>query len=290
MEEIFLGRKMKHNVNEKKIVELYESGLSGVKIADKLNIKNHQVYYILDKHKTKVRCNSENSRTYKVNHNYFESIDTPEKAYWLGFIAADGFVVSSRNQVGISLGRKDKNHLEKLVKTLSSNYKVHDYISTTSYKKNTKYSRLMVNSKKMKSDLISHGIVKNKTFKLKYPTHLTSNLNSHYIRGYLDGDGSITRTLSSSKLQYDYQIKLTGTKTLLKGILSQLGLPNYKLSERYYDEKDNYYFSIGGNIQVLKLLDYIYKDSTVHLERKYQRYLDLKTQSSEGVIPENITL
>jgi len=50
------------------------------------------------------------------NHNFFETIDTEEKAYWLGFIAADGGLASNIYRLTIGLNQKDQNHLEKLLK------------------------------------------------------------------------------------------------------------------------------------------------------------------------------
>lgn len=284
-----MGRKMKHNANEDLIVRLYDEGLSGVKIAEKLNIKTYQVYYILEKTKTKRRSNKVNSRIYTADYSYFEEIDTQEKAYWLGFIAADGYLVSDRNQVGITLSTLDKSHLEKFKLAISSDYPINDYVHDTTYKKDTAYSRIVITSEKMKSDLISHGILENKTLDLDFPK-LSKDLEMHFIRGYFDGDGSISKTLSRSKLLNEYQIKITGTKALLQGILNSFKIPNAKLFERYYDGKDNYYTSIAGNVQVERLLDVMYKDSIIHLDRKYLRYLELKTQSSSGVIPEKITL
>ena len=76
---------------ESKVVELYRSGKSGVKISSELDVPVHKVYYALQKAGVDRRSNRDNSRRYRVNHNYFSIIDTPEKAYWLGFFFADEF-------------------------------------------------------------------------------------------------------------------------------------------------------------------------------------------------------
>lgn len=278
---------MLHKVDEEIVIEKYEEGLSGIQIGKDLNIKTYQVHYILDKHGVKKRKNGQNWKKYTAKYDFFETIDTEEKAYWLGFIAADGYV-TNRNQIGITLSTKDRSHLEKFKKAISSTHKIYNYVYDTTYKKDTEYSRILITSDKMKKDLVSKGILEQKTFLLEFPV-TESNLIKDYIRGYIDGDGSISKTLSDSGLLYEYQLKVMGRKDFLQGILKFLKQEHQTLFKRHDDETDNYYFSIGGNIQVEKVLDLIYGNANIYLNRKYQRYLDLKAQSSEGEIPQSTT-
>lgn len=55
------------------------------------------------------------------NRHIFDIIDSQEKAYWLGFIIADGYLNVDRRMLRIKLGDKDKNHLEKFIKFLGGN-------------------------------------------------------------------------------------------------------------------------------------------------------------------------
>ena len=59
-------------------------------IAKKYKIDEHTIYRILDKHGIKRQTG------YHSNciEDYFENIDTPDKAYILGFLTADGAVVN----------------------------------------------------------------------------------------------------------------------------------------------------------------------------------------------------
>lgn len=66
-------------------------------------------------------------KKYQVNENYFEKIDSEEKAYWLGFLYADGNVRMHKNKSGIlklKLKQSDKKHIEKFSKCLNSNYPI----------------------------------------------------------------------------------------------------------------------------------------------------------------------
>ena len=66
------------------------------------------------------------NHSYKANYRIFENIDTPEKAYWLGFIAADGCVyVREKNAtIRIAIKSSDKEHLEKFKKFMESDVKI----------------------------------------------------------------------------------------------------------------------------------------------------------------------
>lgn len=265
------------------IIDMYLSGISALQISKILNMKYYRVHKTIKDSGIDFRKNGDNFKKYTANYNFFEKIDTEEKAYWLGFIAADGHV-SRGDQVIINQSRENKNHLQKFLNSIEATNKIRDYTTDTSYKKNTKYSRVVITSKKMVEDLNKLNIVDNKSLILTVP-NIPDSLKRDWIRGYTDGDGSISRTKSKSKKLYEYQLKICGTKEVLTSILSYLGKDNQKLYERNYDNKNNYYISIGGNIQTKECLDIIYGNASIYMDRKYKRYTDLLAQSSEGGTP-----
>ena len=127
----------------------------------------------------------------------FEKIDTEEKAYWLGFLYADGNVYYNEKRVSyrieLGLAEKDLNHLEKFKKFLNCTNEI-------KYRQNIKAYRIMIGSKKMCNDLIKLGCVPNKSLILTFPTEdqVPLELQRHFIRGYFDGDGCITYRKSGS--------------------------------------------------------------------------------------------
>lgn len=244
-----------------------------IKIAERFEgMKHHHVDWILRKHGVPKRSNKQNSRKYELDHHFFDVIDTQEKAYWLGFLAADGFVDSTRDCVGVSLGIKDIGHVEKFKQSLQATYPVKTYTSSPSNSyAGVKYARLLVASEQLKAALISHGIVEHKTLVLKFPK-LQGKLVRHYIRGYFDGDGSFS--YNSNRNQY--QIKICGTAELLTGILEAYELSHQKLYKRNDDNKNNWYISIGGMNQVRRLAAYMYEGATIYLDRKKEIYEQIK--------------
>lgn len=242
-------------------IQMYVSGKSLTQAAKEANVGYCSLQPRIKKLKL-TRSNKINSRKYEINHNFFDKIDTEEKAYWLGFIYADGYLTNSGSQklVGIALAIKDKQHLEKFLKSTDSNYPIHDYISSSKKYKKTKYSRIVATSEQMYESLLSHGVFQNKSLVLKFP-NLNKSLLRHFVRGYFDGDGSF------AKAKRGHSIKICGTKEVLLGILNFFG-KKPKLYKRKKDDKNNWYISIGGRLQVKRIATLLYADSTIYLDRK----------------------
>jgi hypothetical protein len=221
----------------------------------------------LHKNNIHVRNYSEINRKHKVNENYFSTIDTEEKAYFLGLLFSDGNVHAKYNSVVLKLQEKDKDILIKLSHIIMDKELL--------YKSEDNYV-LKFSSYKIKQDLIKLGCVPNKTFKLEFPK-ININLYSHFIRGYFDGDGSIVR------YKNDFCISLISTENFCNSvnsiILEQLNIVGKINKDKEMLARGNDITSIllyQGNRRVQKILDWLYKDATIYLERKYQRYLELK--------------
>lgn len=102
------------------------------------------------------RASKLNVKYLVYDENYFERIDNNEKAYWLGFLYADGYV-STGYRWGIELAKIDYNHLQKLVKALSSNIKIRERT-----RGNNGYCSIFFKNKKMYNDLVRNGVVPKK--------------------------------------------------------------------------------------------------------------------------------
>lgn len=206
----------------------------------------------------------------QFDEHVFDVIDTEEKAYWLGFMGADGYICSRYNGVGLSLASKDVEHVKKYAKFLGceSNVKFHNNDKTGAYSCNVANAHL-------KSTLIKYGFTPNKSFDFKFPDESifkTKDLIRHFIRGYFDGDGSITICRDYRIKTDDYrctkQISILGTKEFLTKLVTYLDL---NLNVR--KESNTNCFVIATTChKANKVLDYMYKDATVYLERKYKLY------------------
>lgn len=240
-------------------------------------------------------------RKYNIDDNYFEKIDTEQKAYILGLMYADGCVYSDNNQskwAKIDLKSDDKYILEQIAKEMNNECPIRTHIydrkeyfshQDKTYEFVHNMSRLQMRSDKIVNDLIKLGCQPRKTFEIKFPSNdiVPEKLLSHFVRGYFDGDGSISYSerKSTSKIRDKYlhfSITFTGTYDFVSSIKNYLNCNVTRfigdIRSRWDNGKNNYTLSIDGNNVIKKILDWMYKDSTIFLNRKYEKYLILKEE------------
>ena len=209
------------------------------------------------------------SKTNVLNH--FETIDTEEKAYWLGFLYADGYVGSTSSRIELSLAEKDLKHIEKFKNFIGIDNKI-------SYREKTKAYRYSFRSIPCKEQLIRQGCVPKKSLILKFPTseQVPQNLIKHFIRGYFDGDGWFTNTDSC------FQVGLIGTEDFIKGFLNVV--ENVNTANKIFDvhRPDGVKRYVFGAIKdVTNFLNWIYANASIYLDRKYGAYQDFIQNGSK---------
>lgn len=165
---------------------------------------------------------------YIENEHYFNVIDSPSKAYILGFIAADGSLVKSSTgnsyYLTITIKYEDRSILDFIQKELNSNYKLLE-IRKISYGKEVHHIRLQFSNKTITNDLMRYGILPRKSLTI---TNIIENIPVEYrdafIIGYFDGDGSVS-FISNSTNNKSMNIQIRGTKEFLRGICNHLNIP-----------------------------------------------------------------
>lgn len=200
----------------------------------------------------------------RMNSDIFENIDSNEKAYWLGFLYADGYISNKETKIELALKEEDHEHLIKFAKFL-------EYTGKIEYKSKTKAYRISFRSKKMKNDLISKGCIPNKSKVLKFPTYeiVPKEHIKSFIRGYIDGDGYI-----GNDGKY-LRMNILGTEDMILGIIKELELREVKIRKANKDGADEIKQVEWKGLYLKKILDDLYKDSDVYLERKYNKYKTL---------------
>ena len=109
-------------MDDKQIIELYKQGKSLAALSRLTGLSTYKVRQLLVNNNVQIRTQAQQNvfsnqeRTKSVNNDYFNDIDTVNKAWILGFLAADGNVASNRNRIKIGLSTVDKEILEKIRK------------------------------------------------------------------------------------------------------------------------------------------------------------------------------
>lgn len=244
-----------------KAVKRYESGLALKKVAKELGIseptlKKNFINNGIDI--TKMKCFYKR-KDVNLKSDAFETIDTEEKAYWLGFLLADGYITKDYQYIEIALKQDDLKHIEKFKSFLCSKAKI-------SYKEKAKAYKITITSKKLCADLKKHGVYNNKSLTCKLNEEIMNNesLKWHYLRGLFDGDGSIQYVGETG-----FSCSITSNEELC------LQVKELDLFKKYtmHKKKDSNAFQVrcfGENAKLF--LKNIYSESKVYLERKYNMY------------------
>lgn len=206
----------------------------------------------------------------KFDNHIFDVIDTEEKAYWLGFIFADGYIGSTplrpeRKSVynfEISLKADDVEHLKK-------------FKSFISWEKDVVVDnnrcRIMLVNKHFWNVLNDYGCTPKKSLTLKFPDisiFKSSDLIRHFIRGYFDGDGCFSRYVYIHTVTPHVQI--IGTPQFLKEIEELINMPvTYRHDPRHTEDTMIMDFNKDSTV---KFINYLYSNSTVYLDRKYKLF------------------
>lgn len=207
-----------------------------------------------------------NKRTYTLLEDVFETIDTEEKAYWLGFLYADGTTDLEKGRLKIALAEKDKTHLVKLKDFLGFNGTIKWYSRKPFNSKDYKYicqpqNELCIYSRELVRDLQSFGIVsKRKEKGTMNIDNIPPGLIRHFWRGVFDGDGCIVATDKSRVAQLsggyrDCFLFLSFIKSAITTNVSVLKDKSIHCVK----------FSKGQAVEVANLL---YQDCNVYLDRK----------------------
>lgn len=213
-------------------------------------------------------------RKYFFDFDFFETIDTEKKAYWLGFLYADGTICKQdprgygEQEFKLALKRDDREILEKYCEDLKSTYPIREdrHLYYCSFR-----------SQKTVNDLKKLGCVENKSLILTFPTidQVPKEFIYDFIRGYFDGDGSISNHLGK------YQISFVGTEEFIKKLSTY-----FKGGSVFPDTRktNSWYFNLGGNLQVIQAYHQMYDNATRFLQRKYNIFQELlhKYDESQG--------
>jgi intein/homing endonuclease len=247
---------------EKEIIDLYlNKKYSIAKLASLYKVSRDCISLRLKKNNIKTLI----CRKYKnIDEHYFDNIDSEEKAYFLGLLFADG--CNHRDKITIDLQENDRLILQKLSKTILGE-------DATYYKKINKGKnqyRVTIYSEIICDRLNELGCVPRKSLILEFPK-LDIKLQKHFIRGYFDGDGCICENNNK------YYFSIVSTKNFCNevAIIIKNNVQINILFKLCCENNITTVLYIKGNIQIKKILDWMYKDANIFLDRKYNKYLEL---------------
>lgn len=250
------------------IIKLYQDGFSSIEVANQLKTTKRLVLYRLKKAKIARRSLSQALRQYIINETFFETINTEPKAYWLGFLLADGNIsYAGRNRksrvLRCTLQRRDKQHLIKFMKAIDTNKPIKD-IQAIERKSGKQYpaSFARVTCTKLCHDLETLGWHEFKqTGNTKILSHVPVILQRHLMRGLIDGDGWIT---NSKRVRLGY---CDLHQQVVEWVRDHINLGQPKIKRR--NNNKCCWIIYTGKKRIQHLLIMLYANCNISLERKF---------------------
>lgn len=267
------------------VIQEYNDGKSITELAKKYNVTRQAVSQFLRRQGIVVEKRIFTKTPYPFNEHWLDELDCEEKYYFLGFFAADGYNYEKENQIKIKIQQDDKILLDKFNQWFDSNrplwnteeHKVRDGKEVV-YKSFT----LVLTSKYLCQRLSELGMPQTKTETIRFPKNIPQEYMNHYIRGYFDGDGSISITRTNAHGEIIPTISIVGNVKFIEALKNIL-TSEINISPVYSVSNTNTY----AVLKIAKLKDietfgnYIYNNSNVSLQRKqvkFEEFLNSRTK------------
>lgn len=267
--------------NKKNIIEIFydSKNLCFKEISELLGFSERAISRVLKEN----NINTKRKNRYTLNENYFNNIDTQDKAYILGLLYADGFV-GDEHYNNVVLGMKDKDIIEKVAQCIDYSGEIRKG-NKGGFENSTYLYIINISSKIMTDDLRRYGLYPNKSLTMKNFPLIPEELERHFIRGYFDGDGSVVLSKNSSYYKgqgfikkYEYptiQITFLGTEAFIRKLAEKMNLNHVLIrNTKTLLIKE---LRISSKKESSKIFGFLYKDADIFLERKYKKWLSFES-------------
>lgn len=227
----------------------------------------------LNLERTKEMGRSRRKNTFNLD---FFKVWSKDLAYVLGLFASDGHI--SNQEFRIQLSEKDKDILYKVKDLLSMSNDIKKVMMKSGEKEYPSYL-LVISSVDLVKVLNDLGYDNNKTYETKLPKGMPNEYMADFIRGFFDGDGSISGYKLKNSNKPTMQVKLISYSSKILEDMAIWLKENIstKNSNVYQDNRGYSYLSFGLR-DSLKIYDLFYKESTTYIERKKAKFDEIIEQ------------
>lgn len=277
------------SLNRQEVIEAYKDLKSSLKVGEKFGVGQDAILSIIPQELVEVnRCDR-----YECNEDVF-NVDTERSFYWAGFLAADGCLMlkdGKYKQVTLNLSIKDMDSLKAFVKDTQFRGPIQDKLVKARKKEwnDSKQGSVTISSDRLFDSLSRFGLHPRKTFTHRFPEWLAKHdLVHHFMRGYFDGDGSVFWTKPKNGRKYrQLFFNVRGTPEFLltfRQILEAHTTVRPRGNKPIRMNNNMGTLEYGGNRSLVSIRDFLYKDATRYLQRKYDKFFheDVRENPRQG--------
>ena len=217
----------------------------------------------------------------KGNVHYFDTIDSYAKAYIVGFIAADGSLVTKKNcnstSLTITVKYEDKDVLEFIKSEIGNEHPLLEIKRKSSYdpSKDIHHIRYCITDNNINTALNNLGITDHKSLTMgNIIDNIPRKYRDAFIIGYFDGDGSVSTCDGHIKKNkyfcnnYSLYVCIRGTKEFLSGICKHLNI-----SESHIKQYDSIPSLSFANKRDTARFFKCYTNLPFYFKRKHDKFL-----------------
>ena len=232
--------------------------------------------------------NTARKNRYTLNEHYFDKVDTERKAYWLGYLFADGFVGDENfNNIVFSQKQSDGYIVKEFAKDIEFTGKTRLSKRTGGFENGEKSVILNFSSRTMTKALGKLKMYTCKSMTMEELPPIKSDLMRHFVRGYFDGDGSVSMCFKyvnrKGRTIYSRHCDMIGTQPFLEKIARLVPAESFLSDSRTPEMK---YLNFNKISSMIPLYHYMYDGATVYLKRKFNVWNDIMgdlTQKENGI-------
>lgn len=272
----------------------YNDGMTCSEMTKCFNLTKRTMHDLLEE----AHIHSKRKNRYTLDEDYFSQIDSERKAYWLGFLYADGYVGDDEyNNIVFSQSKDKAEAVINFAKDIAFTGNLRINQKGGSFE-GTPATIINFSSKKMASDLRKLGLFPNKSMLMeKFPV-IDDVYIRHFIRGYFDGDGSISRNSrnrvnKNGTKSYSYKMSIIGTEKFVNIIGEHLPVDSYLIRPSKSPEMS--YLWVNHMYDMPTLYSFLYDDATEFLKVKHNIWqkilgdIDERSSIENGINPQGVS-
>ena len=258
-----------YDENKDRIMEKYHNNERVEDIAIELQCSRYMLYQKFNEwnisRRNKIKAKPRSNAIYTINYEYFKKIDTEHKAYWYGFLLADGYV--NERELSLCVKNTDIDIIQIFAEDIETDVPI----------KYDKYGNpfITIVCKELSKSLLDKGFHNRKSWSIDFDyikSFVPDELFNHFIRGMFDGDGCLKYYsypyLKKPQLHFGY----TGVKNVCEFIKDFFDINR----DLIFEGNVTYTVVSRDPNKIIEICTYLYNNSTIYLKRKYEIYNKIK--------------